>query len=261
MFNVGSQLRKTRKKSALTLDQLAASSGVDRGTISRIELGHVSPRIDTIGFLCEAMNTSLSVFFSEASAELPAGDSPLAVLGAPLAGILQEPNLAVAGKLKDLPEPIRGLVKAKVDGFWPVPPSFWKGLLEVIERFEILVRNSHEMILVTDPAGQILYASPRTEHLLGYRSPELVGLALQSLLHPADLAHYENAVYSVAAASRNTQSLEPRMRHKDGTWRPIFCNLTNQLHNPCVQAFVINAMDLRQLQAGSEALEEAMGEA
>ena len=63
MLNIGLQLRKTRKRCNLTLDQLAGSSGVDRGTISRIELGRVSPRIDTIGFLCEAMNTSLSHFF------------------------------------------------------------------------------------------------------------------------------------------------------------------------------------------------------
>ena len=70
MFNVGSHLRKLRRKSNLTLDQLAASSGVDRGTISRIELGHVSPRIDTISFLCEAMGTSLSHFFG--APDLPA---------------------------------------------------------------------------------------------------------------------------------------------------------------------------------------------
>ena len=64
MFNTGAQLRKSRKRSSFTLDQLAAKSGIDRGTISRIELGHVSPRIDTLDFLCQAMNTTLADFFA-----------------------------------------------------------------------------------------------------------------------------------------------------------------------------------------------------
>ena len=61
-------------RSNFTLDQLASTSGVDRGTISRIELGHVSPRIDTISFLCEAMGASLSQFFGSPDA---AGEEPL----------------------------------------------------------------------------------------------------------------------------------------------------------------------------------------
>jgi transcriptional regulator with XRE-family HTH domain len=125
MFNVGSQLRKVRRRSNLTLDQLAASSGVDRGTISRIELGHVSPRIDTISFLCEAMGTNLNAFFGA-----PEADPPPAAPEPPPAAPRQHAAAVPA--------------RSEGDGYWPVPTSLWHGLLEVLDRFEALVKNSSD---------------------------------------------------------------------------------------------------------------------
>src|SRR5208283_6044234 len=119
MFNVGLQLRRIRKKTNLTLDQLAASSGVDRGTISRIELGHVSPRIDTISFLCEAMGTNLALFFDGE------GEQPEA------RGTTPEPPAdppETAGA--DGFQASARMPRADPEGYWPVPSSFWQGLLE-----------------------------------------------------------------------------------------------------------------------------------
>ena len=169
MFNVGAQLRKTRKKSNLTLDQLAASSGVDRGTISRIELGHVSPRIDTIGFLCEAMNTTVGSFFDLTDpAEIAAGGSRRSWPG-PLAS---EADLALdRGAGREEPPFLLEGPPPPMEGYWPVPSSFWRGLLEVLERFEVLIKNSREMILVKDSSGTILYISPPCEQILGFYYP------------------------------------------------------------------------------------------
>jgi PAS domain S-box-containing protein len=226
MFNVGSQLRKVRRRSNLTLDQLAASSGVDRGTISRIELGHVSPRIDTIGFLCEAMGTNLSAFFG--APELPADPAPAAPEPAPAPG----PRPAIAAP-----------PRSDGDGYWPVPTSLWHGLLEVLDRFEALVKNSSELILVQDRAGYILYASPSCESILGLRSPDLVGLHCWSLLHPSDLPPFEALVEALALKANGTSRMEYRMRHKDGSWRWIAGKFTNQLNNPSIQALVLNGLE------------------
>ena len=228
MFNVGSQLRKIRRKSNLTLDQLAATSGVDRGTISRIELGHVSPRIDTISFLCEAMGTNLSTFFG-APEMIPSDPppSPLPVPPAPAAG----------------PAPAPGAAKPETDGYWPVPTSLWHGLLEVLDRFEALVKNSSELILVQDRAGYILYASPSCETILGLRSPDLVGRHCWSMMHPADLPKFEALIASLSARSNGTGRMPYRMRHKDGSWRWIAVKFSNQFHNPSIQALVLNGLE------------------
>jgi len=224
MFNVGSQLRKIRRRSNLTLDQLAASSGVDRGTISRIELGHVSPRIDTISFLCEAMGTSLNAFFGAPEPGEPLSPDP------------PEPEPAP----KAAPAPV---ARNGTEGYWPVPSSLWHGLLEVVERFEALVKHSSELILVQDRDGYILYASPSCESILGLRSPDLVGRHCWSLLHPAELPPFEQLVTALAAKANGTGRMECRMRHKDGSWRWIAMRVSNQFHNPSIQALVLNGLE------------------
>lgn len=130
MFDTGAQLRKVRKKSNLTLDQLAALSGIDRGTISRIELGHVSPRIDTIDCLCQAMNTSLPQFFHEGLQALQSD---------PQAGPVTAPFLETPGEAHH-----------DADTYWPVPATVWQSLVDVVERFEALLAHSGELALVMD---------------------------------------------------------------------------------------------------------------
>jgi PAS domain S-box-containing protein len=227
MFNVGAQLRKIRRRSNLTLDQLAASSGVDRGTISRIELGHVSPRIDTVSFLCEAMGTNLSLFFGAADG-VPVDPQPPAPHG-------QAPG-------PDAPASARNAT----DGYWPVPSSLWRGLLEVMDRFEALVKNSSELILVQDQAGFIVYASPSCETILGLRSSDLVGRHCWSLLHPADLPRVEAflTALSLKGNGNGNGRLDCRVRHQDGSWRWISAKCSNQLNNPSVQAVVLNGLEI-----------------
>ena len=218
MFNTGAQLRKSRKRSSFTLDQLAAKSGIDRGTISRIELGHVSPRIDTLDFLCQAMNTTLADFFSAEEPSNPKGNGN----GANGNG----------GRL--------GIQDGKVhETFWPVPPTLWKGLEEVIERFEVLLAHSGELFMVLDPAGRVLYVSPHGETLLGYAKPDLLGTAAMDILHPEELTPFL-AAFAVAAPQAPARG-RFRFRHKDGTWLPFRCTLSDHLHTPSIQAMILNA--------------------
>jgi PAS domain S-box-containing protein len=217
----------------LTLDQLAATSGVDRGTISRIELGHVSPRIDTISFLCEAMGASLSAFFgpAESATEHPGLPSPApSVPPAPMAG-------------KPLP-PLPG--QTEPGGYWPVPASLWHGLTEVLERFEALLKNSSELILVQDPEGLILYASPSAEAILGRRAPDLVGRQLLGFIHPEDLGRFQACMDGLAGTANATASLDYRMRHRDGSWRWLASRFCDQTGNPSIMALVINALAIRE---------------
>jgi PAS domain S-box-containing protein len=246
MFNVGTQLRKTRKKANLTLDQLASSSGVDRGTISRIELGHVSPRIDTISFLCEAMDTDLSAFFGLTEAGAPEAQEGYGGPKAPPANGHTEPLPAEDRSHRiEFPFPMEPAPHAALEGYWPVPSSFWRGLLEVLERFEILVKNSREMILVKDSAGHILYTSPPCEQVLGLRPQDLVGQKIQPLIHPEDLAAYEACVASLSVSPGESRTLTYRMRHRDESWCWISSRLTNQLENPSIRALVVNSLQVQ----------------
>lgn len=69
---VHERLRKFRQLKGFTLDQLSERSGVDRGTIHRIELDQVSPRLDTLERLCQALELSLPAFFAPEDPSGPA---------------------------------------------------------------------------------------------------------------------------------------------------------------------------------------------
>jgi PAS domain S-box-containing protein len=245
MFNVGAQLRRMRRQANFTLDQLASTSGVDRGTISRIELGHVSPRIDTISFLCEAMGANLAQFFGSPDA---AGEEPLDehAAGRPGPGAAAAADLAPSREPEGhAPNSVNGRAPADVepDGYWPMTSHFWHGMLEVLDRFEALVKHSNELILVQDREGMILYASPASMAILGRRGPDLVGRQHRTLVHPGDQERLDGLFTALAPGA--IARLEFRLRHKDGTWRWLAAKFSNQLDHPSVAALVYNALEIQ----------------
>jgi len=209
MWDTGTQLRKVRKKSNLTLDQLASISGIDRGTISRIELGHVSPRIDTISSLCEAMKTTLPEFFGH------------------------ERNMPQAGPIPHTDVPI------EPDAYWPVPATVWQGLVDVVERFEALLANSGEMVIAMNHAGRVVYFSPGGELLLGFKRPELMGTAVKDLVHEDDQPRFTAALSGPGPGAESARSY--RLKCKGGSWRRFECILTDHLQSPSIHALILNA--------------------
>lgn len=62
---IGIRIRRLRQEKALTLDDLAAASGVSRAMISRIERAEASPTASLLARICAALGLSLSAFFAE----------------------------------------------------------------------------------------------------------------------------------------------------------------------------------------------------
>ncbi|KAA3531674.1 XRE family transcriptional regulator [Agrobacterium tumefaciens] len=63
--SIGDRIKTLRAKNGLTLDRLAAESGVSRAMISRIERGEASPTASLLARICAALGLSLSGFFAE----------------------------------------------------------------------------------------------------------------------------------------------------------------------------------------------------
>jgi transcriptional regulator with XRE-family HTH domain len=59
----GERLRAFREAQGLTLRELEAASGIERGTINRIERGAAIPRLDSIQALAAALTLTLSELF------------------------------------------------------------------------------------------------------------------------------------------------------------------------------------------------------
>lgn len=229
MFNTGTTLKKVRKLKNLTLDQLANRSGIDRGTINRIELGHVSPRIDTIACLCEALGTNLSQFFCQ-----PPDESAVAHTGI---------DHAVNGhdRVNNRGNALPSSHPSTPDDYWPVPMSVWQGLVEAVARFEAMLSNSNELIFVLDERGTILYSSPSTENILARRRNEIQGRSILDLCPPDEREMIATALLrpEVRHASR-PQTITFHLLTPRDAWVALDCAITSYLQTPSVRALVLN---------------------
>ena len=87
-------------------------------------------------------------------------------------------------------------------------------LIEREARLRLIAENTIDVILVNSIEGIILYISPSSESILGYKPEELIGLNVFDLYHPEDSALMKET-YLRATTSDNI-TIVFRWRHKDG---------------------------------------------
>ena len=86
------------------------------------------------------------------------------------------------------------------------------------ELFRIITENAADMIALVDSKGHRLYNSPAYEKILGYSPEELARTPIFEQIHPDD----RFKVLEAGREARSTgvgQSLQYRLRHKNGEWR------------------------------------------
>jgi len=71
MPNIGIKLKELRRRRGLPIRELALRSGVSHSSISLIERDQISPSVDTLGAILDALGSTLTGFFSELQSSLP----------------------------------------------------------------------------------------------------------------------------------------------------------------------------------------------
>ncbi len=71
MPKIGVKLREMRRRRDLGVRELAARSGISHSTISLMERDKMSPTIDTLSAVLDALGTTLPGFFSDLQSSLP----------------------------------------------------------------------------------------------------------------------------------------------------------------------------------------------
>ncbi|QRM55490.1 cupin domain-containing protein [Sinorhizobium sp. BG8] len=71
MANIGAKLRELRRRRGLGVRQLAVRSGISHSAISLIERDRMSPSVDTLGAILDALGTTLQGFFGDLQSNLP----------------------------------------------------------------------------------------------------------------------------------------------------------------------------------------------
>lgn len=136
-----------------------------------------------------------------------------------------------------------------------------QALRESEARFQALVQNALDLVMVTEADGIIRYMSPSVERVLGYSPEEMVGTNTAEYVHPDDL---EGALHELSVAvSRpgvHPVAVETRVRHKDGSWRHLEGIANNLLEDPNVRGMVFNHRDVTARKQAEEKLRASEAE-
>ncbi len=205
---IGMRLRQFRQAKALTLDELAESSRVNRGTIHRIELDQVSPRLDTLIDLCRSLDISLGDFFQPIHGTPPATDP-----------IENTPELA----------------------------GFQKGVSTWLEHAEALIRYSADSLCVLDSDGFAIYESDCALHFYGGTLEERRSRPWWTCAHPDEQAAVQSSFEAFVEKGEPSALVQFRALHRDGSWRWVRTTLSRQLDHPLIQGIIASTQDVTLL--------------
>ncbi|MFS0646239.1 diguanylate cyclase domain-containing protein [Siminovitchia sp. 179-K 8D1 HS] len=100
------------------------------------------------------------------------------------------------------------------------------------EKFRLITENSSDLISIIDTSGELLYASPSYNTLLGYQPDKLEGRRLSELVHPDDHPSVDETLRNLSGNRKTSAQLAFRLQKAEGNNRymhvemranPVFC--------------------------------------
>lgn len=114
------------------------------------------------------------------------------------------------------------------------------------ERFRSLVQNASDLVVIADAEGIVGYVSPAIERMLDFTPEDAIGTTGLNWIHPDDRAGVESILRQRLVKQGAQESLEFRVRHRDGSWRFVEAIASNLLGDPSVGGIVLNAHDVTE---------------
>jgi len=130
-------------------------------------------------------------------------------------------------------------------------------------RYQVLIEEASDLILVVDGAGEITYVSPSIERVLGYPPDAAVGADAVAGVVPEDTDAVEEHLDGLLETDADRIRFEYRTRRADGTVRTMDAIARDLRAAGAVDGIVVNARDItdrteqeRKLRRTNERLEE-----
>ncbi len=215
---IGPRLRQFRLAQGLTLDELAESSKVSRGTIHRIELDQVSPRLVTLADLCRALGISLGDFFRM-------GD--------------------------EVPSPAGEAHGTKAMG------GFRKGAQDWLEHMEALVRYSADSLCVLDREGFLVYESEGASRFHADSLEQRQARPWWTWAHVEEQELLQTSFQELLQGNEPRCLLQYRMLHQDGSWHWVRTAFSPQLDQPLIRGVIASTRDVTLLKGIEEGFHRA----
>jgi PAS domain S-box-containing protein len=107
------------------------------------------------------------------------------------------------------------------------------------EWFQRLVEEAVDTIFVVGIGGEIEYAIPGVQELLGFEPEELVGQSGFDRIHPDDVTRTVTRFTEAVSEPEGRSSAVFRYRHADGSWIRLRGRVRNLLDDPIVGGLVV----------------------
>src|SRR5579872_1496572 len=110
--------------------------------------------------------------------------------------------------------------------------------------YRSLIENSSDMIFLLTAGGEIEYASPACQRILGYAREQIVGRHWLEMVHPSDLAATSQQMAALLQEAGAKSIQEYRFCASDGSWHWLGITAVNALDDAAVGSVIINAHDV-----------------
>ena len=123
-------------------------------------------------------------------------------------------------------------------------------------RFQAMLEQSPDVVVIADDSGRITYISPSVEMVLGYPAEQFMD-QVWDIIHPDD--REESRDMSARARSNPGELVRGAARHQhaDGRWVSMDVIVVNLLHDPVVQGVLTNFRDVTDKSRAQDALRES----
>mgnify|MGYP000247663300 FL=1 len=112
--------------------------------------------------------------------------------------------------------------------------------------YRTLVEEVNDLATVVDADGTITYVSPAVTRILGYDPDELIGHEGYEFVHPDDRERNAEAVEAVLSNQAESETVEVRFRHADGSWRWIEATMRDRRDDGVVDGILLSSRDVTE---------------
>jgi PAS domain S-box-containing protein len=141
----------------------------------------------------------------------------------------------------------------EINAYELLEETLWK----TARRFQALIENSSDMVVILDANGLFRYSSPSMK-VLGYASEDIVGRTIFEFTHPEDLNKVTGAIETaLQCPGTGIAEVEYRFRDCNGSWHTFAATFTNLLQDPVVDGILVNCHDVTKRKEAELALRQS----
>lgn len=123
--------------------------------------------------------------------------------------------------------------------------------------YRTLIADSLDVTLLLTEGGEIVFATPSIQRLLGYMPEEILQSNAFQYIHPEDLAWTINSFEKEVEENPAIKFIVVRLRKKNGEWLWCMARGHNLLRNPHINAIAVYIHDDTPRKLATDALKES----